>query len=341
MMRDRQSLESKVAIVGASTLKGQEVKSVLSERGFPVAKLVLMDSDEDLGRLSEFEGEPAISLAITEESFAFLDLVFFAGNPASTRRFAPLAQRNHFLAIDLSNAFFDDPQVPLLIRSDEFSESFLKPPKEIVSSPHPAALTVATVLKRLSLSCRFHHCVINVFEPASEYGSPGVEELEKQTLNIFSFQPSPQMVFDRQLAFNLLSRLGEASKGKLFETETVITSELQVLLKGICPVPALTLIQAPVFHTHCFSIFLELETIPKLDQIENSIRSEFVEVTPAGDEPPSPVQVAGTDLIHLGGLKRDFANPKGIWFWAVADNLRLSALNSVAVAERMILRKKL
>jgi len=339
MMKDHQSLESKVAIVGASTLKGQEVKAVLAERGFPVAKLVLMDSDEDLGRVSEFAGEPVVSLSIAEESFAFLDLVFFAGNPGSTRDFAPLAQRNHFLAIDLTNAFYNDPQVPLLIRDGEFSESVLRPPREIVSSPHPAALTVATVLKRLNLSSRFHRCVINVFEPASEYGSSGVEELEKQTINIFSFQPSPQMVFDRQLAFNLLSRLGEASKERLFETETIIISELQVLLKGTCPVPALTLIQAPVFHTHSFSFFLELETVPELDQIEDSIRSEFIEVVPAGDEPPSPVQAAGTDLIHLGGLKRDFANPKGIWFWAVADNLRLSALNSVAVAERLILRK--
>ena len=305
-----------------------------------MAKLVLMDSDEDLGRLSEFEGEPVISLAIAEESFEFLDLVFFAGNADSARRFAPLAQRNHFLAIDLSNAFFDDPQVPLVIRGDRFSEPGLKLPKEIVSSPHPAVIAVTTILKSLNLSCRFHYCVINVFEPASEYGSSGVEELEKQTLNIFSFQPSPQSVFDRQLAFNLLSRLGEGSKEKLLETETIIASELQVLLKGICRLPALNLIQAPVFHTHCFSIYLELETVPEINELEGSLRSEFIEVIPAGEEPPSPVQVAGTDLIHLGGLKRDYANPFGIWLWAVADNLRLSALNSVVLAEEMILRNK-
>lgn len=339
-MKDQQSLESKVAIVGASTLKGREVKSVLSERGFPLSKLVLMDSDEDLGRVSEFEGEPVVSLAIAEESFEYLDLVFFAGDPASTRRYAPLAQRNQFLAIDLSNAFVNDPLVPLLMRSDEFFESVLEPPREIVSSPHPAALTVAIMLQRFSMNCRFRRCVINVFEPASEYGNPGVEELEKQTLNIFSFQPSPQRVFDRQLAFNLLSRLGEASKEKLLETETAIAAQLQVLLKGRCMLPALTLIQAPVFHAHCFSIFLELEEVPIIDEIENWMRSEFVEVIPAKDEPPSPVQVAGTDLIQLGGIKRDFANPHGVWIWAVADNLRLTALNSVAVAERMILRKR-
>jgi hypothetical protein len=37
-------------------------------------------------------------------------------------------------------------------------------------------------------------------------------------------------------------------------------------------------------------------------------------------------------------MKRDFLNPKGFWFWAVSDNLRLSALNAVAAAESIFLR---
>jgi aspartate-semialdehyde dehydrogenase len=339
-MRELKSLEQfRVAIVGASTLKGREVKAVLSDRGFPLAKLVLMDSDEDLGRLTEFEGGPAISLVIAEESFDYLDLVFFAGDPATTRQYAPLAQKNHFLAIDLTNAFAGDPRFPLLMRSDTLPDSFIPPIPGVVISPHPAALAVATMLKRLGSHSVFHHCVINIFEPASEHGSPGIEELEKQTLNIFTFQPSPQTVFDRQLAFNLLPRLGEASKEKLVTIEKVIASQLQVLLGGSCAMPALTLIQAPVFHTHCFSVFMEMDTVSEIKEIENLMRSEFIEVISTGDEPPSPVQVAGTDLIQLGGIKRDAVNPHGIWFWAVADNLRLTALNSVALAERLVLMK--
>jgi aspartate-semialdehyde dehydrogenase len=266
-------------------------------------------------------------------------LVFFAGDPAATRQYAPLAQKKHFLAIDLTSAFVGDPRIPVLTRSDELPDSFIPSIPEIVSSPHPAALAVATMLKRLSSQCAFHHCVINMFEPASEHGSPGIEELEKQTLNIFSFQPGPQAVFDKQLAFNLLPRLGEASKEKLVTTEKVIASQLQVLLKGSSAMPALTLIQVPVFHTHCFSVFMEMDAILEIQEIENSMRSEFIEVISTRNEPPSPVQVAGTDLIQLGGMKRDLVNPHGIWFWAVADNLRLAALNAVALAERLVLMK--
>ena len=46
----------------------------------------------------------------------------------------------------------------------------------------------------------------------------------------------------------------------------------------------------------------------------------------------------GADTVQVGGMKRDFLNPKGFWFWAVSDNLRLSALNAVAAAESIFLR---
>ena len=63
-MTPKKSPPLRVAIVGASTLKGREVKSALQDRKFPVKKLMLLDSDEDLGRLSEFDGEPAASTGI-------------------------------------------------------------------------------------------------------------------------------------------------------------------------------------------------------------------------------------------------------------------------------------
>src|SRR5262245_27727540 len=71
----------RAAIVGASTLKGREIQSVLQDRSFPLRKLDLLDNDEDLGRISEFGGEPVVSLAISESCFEFLDVAFFASVP--------------------------------------------------------------------------------------------------------------------------------------------------------------------------------------------------------------------------------------------------------------------
>jgi aspartate-semialdehyde dehydrogenase len=68
------------------------------------------------------------------------------------------------------------------------------------------------------------------------------------------------------------------------------------------------------------------------------LESDAISVSATDNEPPSPVQVAGNDGIQIGGMRRDSLNPRGIWFWAASDNLRLAALNAVAAAERHLLQ---
>jgi aspartate-semialdehyde dehydrogenase len=328
---------ARVGIVGASTLKGKELQAVLRERRFPVSKMILMDSDEDLGRLSEFDGEPVVSLAISESSFEFLDLVFFAGNPNSAVSYARLGGDRNFVAIDLTNALSKDRRFPLFLEIDKGKKPGITPVQGVICSPHPAAISIALVLQRLSSKHQIRYSVISIFEPASERGNMGVDELEKQTLNIFSFHKGPEIVFNRQLAFNLLSRLGEQAKERLIDGEEVIAHQLSVLLGGDCPLPALTLIQAPVFHSYSFSIFVEMDRKASVDETESLLECENVTVIRSADEPPSPAQVAGMDTIQIGGIKPDFLNPNGLWFWAVSDNLRLAAINAVAAAEAVFL----
>ncbi len=325
----------RAAIVGASTLKGTEVKAVLSERKFPIAKMVLMDTDEDLGRLTAFDGEPVFSMAIEEDSFDFLDLVFFAADPKTTRTYAHLAREKSFLLIDLSHAFSKDQKVPLYL---EALNSGIQAFQGVVCSPHPAVISVASILNRLSFHYETRNVVVTILEPASERGKAGIEELEQQTLNIFSFQPVPQIVFDKQLAFNLLARLGKDAKENLMEVERIISSQLPVLLQTGCPLPALTVIQASIFHAHAFSFFVEIDQAVEIKEVEDKLRSDLLTVIETSDEPPSPIQVAGTDLIQIGGMKRDPLNSRGLWFWAVSDNLRLAAINAVAAAESILLR---
>jgi aspartate-semialdehyde dehydrogenase len=334
-MISRKTPPFRVAIVGASTLKGKEVKSALLDRKFPVRKLALLDSDEDLGRLSEFDGEPAFSMTINEGSFELLDVAFFAGSPETTRTYAHLAKGRDFLSVDLTHAFLHEPAVPLFMQTARTKTEKIVPHESIISSPHPAAITVAKVLEPLSRCYEIKNCVVSILEPASERGSNGVEELKQQTIDLFSFHKGSQGVFDRQLAFNLLSRFGAEAKEKLLDVEHVIATHLKALLPSF-PLPSVTLIQAPVFHSHAFSFFLDVESSVTIADLEKCLQSEFLTVIETEDEPPSPVQVAGSDFIQIGGMKRDFLRPSGLWFWVVSDNLRLAALNAVSAAETFL-----
>jgi aspartate-semialdehyde dehydrogenase len=337
-MRSRKSNPLRVAIVGASTLKGREIQSVLHDRKFPLKKLVLLDSDEDLGRLSEFEGEPVVSLAISDSSLEFIDVAFFASNAEQVHAYAHLAAKNKFLLVDLSHAFSGDASVPVFLENQP-ADWPIGSSLGLVSSPHPAAITVATILQRLNQTFSIGSTVVSIFEPASERGNSAVEELKQQTINIFAFQKSPQTVFDRQLAFNLLSRLGEDAKEPLIASERVIANHVRALLGSGSTLPSLALIQAPVFHSHAFSFFVEVDAAVPIADLEKCLESDAISVSATCEEPPSPVGVAGNDGIQIGGMKRDSLNPRGVWFWAASDNLRLAAVNGVVAAERYLLQQ--
>ncbi len=69
----------RVAIVGASSLRGKEIKQVLEDRNFPASDVVLLDESVMAGTLTEAAGEPTFIRALDEDSFEHANFVFFAG----------------------------------------------------------------------------------------------------------------------------------------------------------------------------------------------------------------------------------------------------------------------
>ncbi len=327
----------RVAIVGASTLKGREIKSVLSERKLPIEKLVLMDQMEEIGLLTEFDEEPFLSRAIELDNFEEVDAVFFASDCSTTRQYVPLAADKGFLPIDLSQAFVEDSDVPLFV----FDTASGKKPDLVGNSclnlPHASALSLSRLLNPLYGLGNLRTLAVTVLEPAAERGSAGLKELERQTLNIFSFQPLPKEVFDRQLAFNVLSCLGAEAKENLSSVESKLACQLRRLLVSGAPLPALAVLQAPAFHCHAFAIFVEYESRIPRERIVAAFDTPHLHFIPEGEEQPSPAEVAGTDQIQVGNLKQDILRPNGWWVWAVSDNLRIAALQAVAALEEYCL----
>ena len=51
------------------------------------------------------------------------------------------------------------------------------------------------------------------------------------------------------------------------------------------------------------------------------------------DDPPTNVSIAGISGLSVGALAVDPNQARACWMWMVADNLRLSAENALAVAK--------
>src|SRR5271156_1300751 len=95
---------TRVAIVGASSLRGKELKLVLEERKFPASDIVLLDEPALAGTLTEAGGEPTFIRALEEDSFEDARFVFFTGSQQDAARNWPAAQRSGAIVIDLSGA---------------------------------------------------------------------------------------------------------------------------------------------------------------------------------------------------------------------------------------------
>src|SRR5262249_18837927 len=112
MRSDSQNI-FRVAIVGASTLKGRELKDVLEERNFPAVDVRLLDDDESLGQLERVQDEVSFIQPVTRDQLENIDFTFFASDEAFTRANWKLARDAGSAVVDLSYALEDDAAVPV------------------------------------------------------------------------------------------------------------------------------------------------------------------------------------------------------------------------------------
>jgi len=326
-----------VAIVGAATLKGKELNEVLEDRNFPALDVKLLDDEESLGQLDSVGDEATFIQSVLPENLQGADIVFFASDEAFTRKNWTLARKAGALVVDLSYALEGEPggavRAPWIERELQL-EGVIPPPQldsTLAVVAHPAAVALALLLLRAQKAGTLHTVVCSAFEPASEHGRRGMDELHGQTVNLLSFQQLPTEVFGAQVAFNLLGRYGEKSAPALESAERRILAHLETITAGRAVLPALALAQAPIFHGHVFSLYLEFEQPVTADGLAHALSGDHVSVARLPEDSPSNVSAAGQDEI-LVEVRHDARHERGFWVWAAADNLRIAALTAVECA---------
>jgi len=328
----------RVAIIGAASLKGRELKDVLNERNFPTHDVRLLDDDESLGQLEAVGDEPTFIQSVLPEHMEDVDFAFFASEENFTRNTWSMAKKAGSDIIDLSYGL--EGQQGVVLRAPWIERELGSAPRvDLVGAPvrvaHPASMVLALLLLRAAKAAKVARSVVTAFEPASERGKRGMDELHEQTVNLLSFQQLPKTVFDSQVAFNLIDRYGLKSLPSLESVEKRIQRDFQSIVHGKTEVPSLMLLQAPIFHGHAFSLYIELERPIKVEALTDALAGEHVDVLAGGEDSPSNVNAAGQEKVQVL-VRRDSEREKGCWIWAASDNLRVSALAAVECAESLI-----
>lgn len=283
---------------------------------------------------TETEDEDAVIMVpLAASSFEGAAVAFLAGSHASSRKALKIASKNTVL-VDLTSALEEQPNARL--RAPLAEKAPVKNLAAVQVIAHPAAIASAMFLARVSECAPVRRSIIHVFEPASERGQKGLDELQQQNVAVLSFQKLKTDVFDTQLAFAMLARYGEEAEEPLEGIEQRVERHLASLLAawdGI-PMPSLRVIQAPVFHGHSFSVWVEFEENPGVEALQMALNGAGIDVRP--DEPPTNIGVAGQNGISVGAIAVDPNQPRACWFWMAADNFRLSAENAVAVMKEWV-----
>jgi aspartate-semialdehyde dehydrogenase len=313
-----------IAIVGSTSLLGKELREMIEEGGFPLGKLLLLETEEYAGLLQEFAGEIQITQIISPEAFADIDIAFFACSPEIMHAYLASGAPLPDLTIDLTET---GQKGPLFLHG--ISDPRTLKPRGHVINPHPAVIVLTRVLSRLHHAFRIQTACVTVMTPASERGNAGVDELQEQTVNLLNFQQVQSRVFGGQIAFNLFQDPQVSER-----TEDRIRTQMADILGPAFPLPAVAVMQAPVFDSHSFSVFAHLVNAPAADSIQEKLGTESSDFEWTVN--PSPVGVVGTDKIHIGRVRKDPNQPSAYSLWIVADSLRLAAANAIQTAETII-----
>ena len=334
----------KVAVVGASGAVGQEFLRVLEERNFPLDELHLFGSARSAGSEYTFRGK-AIKVKELKhnDDFKGIDIALTSAGASISKEYAETITKYGAVMIDNSSAFRMDPDVPLVV-PEVNPEDCRNRPRNIIANPNCSTIIMVVALKPIQDLSPIKRIHVATYQAASGAGAAGMEELKKQTGEMVRGEKPTIEKFKYQLAFNLIPQIDVFTDNDYTKEEMKMHNETRKIMHSDVCVSATT-IRVPVFRAHSEAVWVETEQPLSIEKVRAAMEKAeglVVEDDPQNGKYPMPWFVADKDPVYVGRLRADIANPNGVTFWCVGDQIKKgAALNAVQIAEYMIKHKML
>ncbi|MDE5727250.1 MAG: aspartate-semialdehyde dehydrogenase [Duncaniella sp.] len=335
----------KVAIVGASGAVGQEFLRVLDEQNFPVDELLLFGSERSAGRKYTFRGkEYTVRLLRKEEAdFEGVDFAFTSAGAGVSREYAPVITARGAVMIDNSSAFRMDPDVPLVVPEVNGDDAF-DAPRGVIANPNCTTIIMVVALKPimdLSPITRVH---VATYQAASGAGASAMDELVKQYEELGKGEKPTVEKFAYQLAYNLIPQIDVFTDNDYTKEEMKMFNETRKIMHAPELSVSATCVRVPVVRAHSEAVWVETEQPLATEAVREAFEKApglVVVDNPAEKVYPMPLDAADTDPVYVGRLRKDIANPNGLTFWLVGDQIKKgAALNAVQIAQYMLAHRK-
>lgn len=329
----------KVAIVGASGAVGQEFLRVLDERNFPIDELLLFGSERSAGRKYTFRGkEIEVKLLQHNDDFKGVDIAFTSAGGGTSKDFAETITKYGAVMIDNSSAFRMDADVPLVVPECN-AEDALNRPRNIIANPNCTTIMMVVALQALENISHIKRIHVSSYQAASGAGAAAMAELYEQYRQVLAGEKPTVDKFAYQLAFNVIPQIDVFTDNGYTKEEMKMYNETKKIMHTDCEVSAMC-VRVPSLRCHSEAIWAETEQPVSVEQFKEAIKNGNglqLEDDPQNKVYPMPLFHEGCDDVFVGRVRKDLANPNGLTFWLVSDQIKKgAALNAVQIAEYLI-----
>ena len=328
-----------VAIVGASGAVGQEFLRVLAERDFPIDNLVLFGSKRSAGKTYTFKGKAYEVKELKHgDDFKDIDIAFTSAGAGVSKEYAEDITRYGAVMIDNSSAFRMDEDVPLVVPECN-AEDALNRPRGVIANPNCTTIMMVVALKAIENLSHIKRVHIASYQAASGAGQAAMDELYEQYRQVLAGEPVTVEKFAYQLAFNVIPQIDVFMDNGYTKEEMKMYNETKKIMHSDVETSAMC-VRVPSLRSHSESIWVETERPVSVEEAREAFAAGEGLVlmdNPEKKEYPMPLFLAGKDPVYVGRIRKDLANPNGLTFWIVSDQIRKgAALNAVQIAEYLI-----
>jgi aspartate-semialdehyde dehydrogenase len=330
----------KIAIVGASGAVGQEFLRVLAERNFPADELALFGSSRSAGSEYLFRGKTCTVKELKHnDDFKGVDIAFTSAGAGTSKEYAGTITKYGAVMIDNSSAFRMDDDVPLVVPEVNAEDAEIRP-RRIIANPNCSTIQMVVVLKPLNDISPIRRIHVATYQSASGAGAAAMSELVRQHEQIAVGEKPTVEKFTCQLAFNVIPHIDVFLDNGYTREEMKMHHETRKIMHSPRIDVSATCVRVPALRAHSEAVWIETEQPVSVEEAVAALqKAEGVAVqdNPAEKLYPMPLFAASHDPVYVGRIRKDIANPNGLSFWCVGDQIRKgAALNAVQIAEYLI-----
>jgi aspartate-semialdehyde dehydrogenase len=332
----------KVAVVGATGNVGREMLDILAERRFPADEVVALASRRSMGVEVSYGDKTLKAKALEHYDFSDIDICLMSAGGTVSKEWSPKIAAQGAVVIDNSSAWRYDADVPLIVPevNADAIKDFRK--KGIIANPNCSTAQLVVVLKPLHDFARIKRVVVSTYQSVSGAGKDGMDELDRQTKNVYSLGELEVKKFTKRIAFNVIPHIDVFMDDGYTKEEWKMVVETKKILDPKIKLTA-TCVRVPVFIGHSEAVNIEFESEITTDQAHEILRAApgvlVVDKRENGGY-ATPYEAAGDDATYVSRVREDPTVEHGLALWCVSDNLRKgAALNAIQIAESLINRK--